>query len=295
MRKIFLFLILVIGISQPASASNIDGRVKTLIYDAGEVYKITTHFGYQSNIEFEKGEEIETISVGDGSSWQLVPARRYLFIRAMQDDAHTNMSVITNRRAYQFDLRAAPIDGKKASGLTYVVRFHYPENDVREASQAPESMPRIDAPIQPVTVGSLAAPLPAAPLPIAPLPVAPAAPVEYASAVPTAMLPPLQETQIAAAIPESNPAGMNYNYTLSGPEDVAPLKVFDDGIKTYIQFPQNVKAQIYKSGANGKSVLIAKTKVGEFFVINSVEPTMTVKSGKKTVKIYNESMISSSR
>jgi type IV secretory pathway VirB9-like protein len=36
------------------------------------------------NIEFAEREEIQTLSIGDQIGWQVVPAGRYLFIKAMQ-------------------------------------------------------------------------------------------------------------------------------------------------------------------------------------------------------------------
>lgn len=104
-----------------------DSRIKTLVYNANEVFTITTHYGYQSNIEFGAKEMIETVSVGDRVAWQIIPAGRRLFIRPMEENATTNMTVVTNQRAYQFDLRSSSADAVFGSEqLTYVVRFYYP-------------------------------------------------------------------------------------------------------------------------------------------------------------------------
>jgi type IV secretion system protein VirB9 len=105
-----------------------DSRIKTLVFNPNEVFAVTTHYGYQSNIEFGDKENIETISVGDRVAWQISPAGRRLFIRAMEENAHTNMTVVTNLRAYQFDLRSSSSDAVFGSAeLTYVVRFFYPD------------------------------------------------------------------------------------------------------------------------------------------------------------------------
>ncbi len=106
-----------------------DSRIKTLVYNANEVFNITTHYGYQSNIEFGPKETIDTISVGDRVAWQITPAGHRLFIRAQEENAHTNMTVVTNLHAYQFDLRSSSADAVFGSEeLTYVVRFFYPED-----------------------------------------------------------------------------------------------------------------------------------------------------------------------
>lgn len=122
-----------------------DSRIKTLVYNANEVFNITTHYGYQSNIEFGAKETIETISMGDRVAWQISPAGRRLFIRAQEENAHTNMTVVTNLRAYQFDLRSSSADAVFGSEeLTYVVRFYYPD-DVASGAPMPVMAPPVAA------------------------------------------------------------------------------------------------------------------------------------------------------
>ncbi len=105
-----------------------DSRIKTLVYNENEVYTITTHYGYQANVEFGRNESIEAVSVGDRVGWQIVPAGRRLFIRAMEENSHTNMTIVTNKRAYQFDLRSSSSNAVYGSEeLTYVLRFYYPD------------------------------------------------------------------------------------------------------------------------------------------------------------------------
>lgn len=116
-----------VAFAQPITT---DSRIKTLVYSPNEVFALTTHYGYQSNIEFGQKESIETISVGDRVGWQISPAGRRLFVRAQEENAHTNMTVVTNLRAYQFDLRSSSSEAVFGSEeLTYVVRFYYPEEN----------------------------------------------------------------------------------------------------------------------------------------------------------------------
>ncbi|MDJ1407606.1 MAG: hypothetical protein MRQ13_04430 [Candidatus Midichloria sp.] len=39
-----------------------DSRIRTFVYSQNEVFGIVVHYGYQTNIEFADGEEIQTIS-----------------------------------------------------------------------------------------------------------------------------------------------------------------------------------------------------------------------------------------
>lgn len=126
-------------ISQPVVS---DSRVKTFVYNENEVYTILTQFGYQTNIEFGRGEEIQTISVGDRVSWQIIPAGRRLFIQTLNDEAQTNMTVVTDRRSYQFDLQSTGHTKGNEDRLVYVARFYYPDEDWDQPApvQAPEAL-----------------------------------------------------------------------------------------------------------------------------------------------------------
>ncbi|TAE32154.1 MAG: hypothetical protein EAY65_07190 [Alphaproteobacteria bacterium] len=118
------------GIVHPVFAQPVltDSRIKTLVYNANDVYRLLTHHGYQAHIEFGEKEKIQTISVGDKIAWQVIPDGRRIFIRSLVSGAHTNLTVITNLHSYQFDIEATT-GGKLPvrEDLVYVVRFYYPD------------------------------------------------------------------------------------------------------------------------------------------------------------------------
>lgn len=124
-----------------------DSRIKTFVYSENDVFNIVTHYGYESNIEFGAEEEIQTISMGDRVPFQVTPSGRRLFIRAMTSNAHTNMTVVTNKHAYQFDVIAVPAPVMPNEELVYVVRFFYPSDKKNELSaQANMSQPMVSKP-----------------------------------------------------------------------------------------------------------------------------------------------------
>jgi type IV secretion system protein VirB9 len=102
-----------------------DERIRFLSYDEFQVYKVVANYGYAVTIEFGAEEVIETISAGDTISWQIVPAGRRLFIKPMEKDAHTNMTVVTTKNTYNFDLDA--IEPKTDVAQTYLIKFRYGE------------------------------------------------------------------------------------------------------------------------------------------------------------------------
>ena len=104
-----------------------DTRIKEYIYNPNDVYLLQLHYGYQSQIEFQKNEIIKTISVGDTYAWKVTPLGNILFINPMEKNMRTNMTIITNKRTYQFDLVSREFDQSSINELVYVIRFYYPK------------------------------------------------------------------------------------------------------------------------------------------------------------------------
>jgi type IV secretion system protein VirB9 len=102
-----------------------DNRIKTVQYSPNEIYKFIGHYGYQSSIEFGADEQIMTISVGDSVAWQLKPSGSRLFIKPVEQDALTNMTVVTNEHTYNFELHAEETDNIKDKDMMFVLRFQY--------------------------------------------------------------------------------------------------------------------------------------------------------------------------
>ncbi len=104
-----------------------DNRIKTYVYNENEVYPLVIFYGYQTSIEFAVGEELSTISIGDSYSWSINPIGNRIFIKPLEENMHTNMTILTNKRSYQFDLFSKKSDGDFDKELVYVMRFYYPE------------------------------------------------------------------------------------------------------------------------------------------------------------------------
>ncbi|APE27851.1 TrbG/VirB9 family P-type conjugative transfer protein [Aurantiacibacter gangjinensis] len=111
-----------ITLAGPAAAQ--DPRLVERLYDPGEVVRIEGRTNVQSTIRFGEGEAIENVAVGDSQSWQITPNRRanLLFVKPLAPRATTNMTVVTNRHTYLFDLVASPSHRTPL----YVLTFTYP-------------------------------------------------------------------------------------------------------------------------------------------------------------------------
>jgi type IV secretion system protein VirB9 len=114
---------------QSARAIATDSRIRTVRYSPNEVYQFIGHYSYQSAIEFEVGENILTVSVGDSTAWMVNPSGNRLFLKPIEQNALTNMTVITDKRSYLFELHAEETKDIRDKEMVFSYRFIYPQND----------------------------------------------------------------------------------------------------------------------------------------------------------------------
>lgn len=128
-RKVSFAAFAFLGCTSAVSAA--DNRIRTLSYDANQIVRILGKAGIQSTIEFGSDERIENVAVGDSSAWQITPNRRasLLFVKPLVARSRTNMTVVTDRRTYMFDLVA----GEKSAAPVYALKFSYPHEKMAEA------------------------------------------------------------------------------------------------------------------------------------------------------------------
>ena len=104
-----------------------DSRIRSVPYQRDNVVTIWGTRGISTVIVFDEGERIETVALGDSLAWQAVPdqSKRYLFIKPLDKDAATNMTVVTRKRIYSFVLRT----GGGMHRVVFKVRFTYPDEE----------------------------------------------------------------------------------------------------------------------------------------------------------------------
>jgi len=141
--KTILLSSLIIGvlISPPAMAERVpragkaDARVKTLTYHDNDVYRLRGSYGYTTTIEFSEKETIETISLGDSEAWQVIKPkqqRNILFVKPLEENADTNMTVLTSKHMYTFDMSAGRAASSQSPSLAFRIKFIYPEEQTLE-------------------------------------------------------------------------------------------------------------------------------------------------------------------
>lgn len=239
---IILFTLLVM--SQTALAIRearpmpIDSRMRVMIYNPDDVFKFTGYYGYQASIEFAPDEEIISVSMGDTTAWQIVPSGHRIFIKPIEHDATTNMTLITSKRTYFFELYAEETLDIRDPGMVFNVKFIYPdeedEDHIRVFAKGLNGTPDL-----------------------------------------------------------TQPENLNFLYSISGNEEIAPIKIFDDGEFTYLQFrdKNNEIPAIFAVDDDLRESMVnfrLDPKDNNLVVVEEVFKKLTLRVGKKIVCVYNE-------
>ncbi len=254
---VFLSLVTFTNLAYCSVPVTTDSRIKTFIYNENDVFHISVHYGYMTSIEFAKNEDIDTIAPGNGYSWKFIKDGRRLFIKSLEGAAKTNLTIITSKRTYQFELESKDASEEMDEDLVYVVRFFYPDELIGQAS------PKIASTMN----ANNFAPQP---------------------------MQDIQPTQASAAVPQLSPTlasrDYNFNYSLTGPDNIAPLKAFDDGTSTFFQFPNNnaLIPHIFIISETNKETRAAYSRKGEYIVVDGVYKEINLRLDNNLVKVFNE-------
>jgi type IV secretion system protein VirB9 len=216
----------------------IDQRIKLMVYNPHDVFKYTGYYGYQANIEFASDESIDSVSMGDSTAWQIVPSGNRMFIKPIEKDATTNMTVITNKRTYYFELYAENAIDIRDPEMAFSIKFLYPDH-----AEENDSIKQIGS---------------------------------------SATDPDLEHPEV-----------LNFNYTMSGSDEIAPMQVYDDGEFTYLLFrDKNAEMPAIFAVGDGLEESMVNYRMSQvtknLLIIEQVYPKLALRSGQKITCIFNE-------
>ncbi|ASI47392.1 MAG: P-type conjugative transfer protein VirB9 [Anaplasma ovis] len=239
------------GKQEPRSIAA-DDHIKVMNFNPQSIHRYTGFYGYQSSILFEAGEVIDTVSMGDSTGWQLVPKGNRLFIKPVGDNADTNVTIITNRRVYYFELHAEEASGLDDPRLAYEVRFVYPAASSVDAESSSDLGGGVSFPT-------------------------------YQNDVPDLSDPEVAKKGLNFDYSVSHAAGS---------ANIVPLRVFDDRRFTYMQFSNvnGDLPSIFNVDAEGYESLVNFRIVGDYVVVERVSPAFTLRYGSSTACVFNEKM-----
>lgn len=125
MKRLVVLAVLLaspVAAQAPPAAEVVDPRLRTIQYDAGQIFRLRVAAGYQSTIIFDPEERVENVGIGDSDGWQVTLNSRgdALFLKPVRPNGATNMTVITDARVYNFELSSAHAPG---ADTPFTVRF----------------------------------------------------------------------------------------------------------------------------------------------------------------------------
>jgi type IV secretion system protein VirB9 len=246
--------------AQPTDKS--DPRLREVVYDANAVVTVPVKRGMVTLVEFDKGEVITEVAVGQGgdcskpdAAWCVAaqPGGRHLYVKAKSAaDAPNNLAVITDRRSHTLRFVVLPDGDRQPPVYRLAIRSPKP-------AAAPPSLAEME-------LDALAS--------LPPIP------------------PPPTAQQIVAERLAAKPTVLNTQYALAegaGSVDIVPTLVYDDGRFTYLRFPGNreVPAVFHVLG-DGSETLVNARMEDDTLVVDRVSRRLMLRAGSAVVGIWNE-------
>lgn len=275
-----------------------DARIKTLIYSPTEIFRLKFHYNYQAYIEFPKNEKFELISVGDRHAWSIKQVGSRLFIKPKQAGVLTNMTIISDKRPYHFEIVSSNEDiDTTDEELIYVARFFYPETTYDFMQTVRVKKPLDQYNLKPINKESPSKEKKEeeekdkALQKIDPKNQKAKFPVPHQTQdIPE---PPLKRPDVIDNKSIVNaPQKLNFSYSLVGPEtSVTPTKVYDNGIYTFFEFSGNELPDIYYVNADGSEALASYTIENGLVKIKNTSWQFSLRKGNELICIFNENKI----
>jgi len=108
--------------------SPFDNRIVTFTYSPDVVFPLLTQAGVATHIRLETGEGVtEKPTLGDTIQWRISGGPTHLYVKPVRSGISTTLTLVTNKRTYEFFLVASQPGGK----FYQQASFMYPE-EVRE-------------------------------------------------------------------------------------------------------------------------------------------------------------------
>jgi len=233
--------------------SHIDDRTVSFGYSSNQVYKITVHVGYLTQIEFSKKENIVDIGAGfDGDQWQTAQSAPHIFSlkpkpiskHTFSVDTDTNLLFTTwdgkKHRTYMFHIKVKVYDPDDTSAepMIWKVKFWYPKAKARKRAAKPVPPTRPDI----------------------------------------------------LLTPEKD---RNYDYYYSGNKRLVPGVAFDNGTFTFFRFsPDHDWPLIYAVDMNtGGERLVNTRREGPDVIVEGVYDILVLRYGQKYACVFNAARV----
>jgi len=264
MKRELLSLALLMCISSGALAGQIpepggeDARMRTVIYDPGQVVRLSTAVGRAIVISFSSDEKITTVAVSNSRDLIANPRDSFLFMKPKTTLPPQPIIVLTSGprgvRRYVFEVEATPAVASPADTpeIFYSVEFVYPGD--REAARKAAERERRAREEQRAITRELA-----------------------------------RSNTHEKAVPQDPPKDFkNWRYVGRGNKALLPIEVYDDGYSTVFRFPGNTRIPaIFRLNPDGKEATVDYSIKGDSVIVGAVAPGWRLRDGNTVLCVWN--------
>jgi type IV secretory pathway VirB9-like protein len=260
-----------------ARPSPLDNRLVVFPYSASGLYTIHTHHNLHTHIELDVGERLVASYLNDETLYEqkaVEATLRDLFIRPLVKGAVGGLTIITDKRRYQvelYDVSSCPrltryqrVSWQLPNGLWSAPGLS--ASAVDAAGQAAAGQSQHD-------IGGLPAALPG----------------HGAQASASNSLA-ADHTDVRVAPSRVDVSRLNLEYEITGDAEIRPLRVFDDGTRTIIQFPDNMglRPAIFVVNSEGQGEPVEYVPRGNSFELaRTFDHGLLLKLGKLESRVRN--------
>lgn len=230
----FIALILVPAAARPdivPLAGDTDPRVRKVLYDPYQVYRLHGYVGWATHIAFALDETFVGLGGGDveGVTWDA--ESNHLFLKPRQPHVQTNLTLITSQRTYEIHYTASrPTSETPVRDFIYALHFEYPEQEAAE-DRARAALDRLH---------------------------------------------------------ENHASVRNEDFWYCGAESLKPVRVWDDGMRTWIRFaPTTDWPAVFALSEDGQESLVNYSVDGPDLVVHRVAARFVLRRGKLVGCVWN--------
>jgi type IV secretion system protein VirB9 len=243
-----------------------DSRLVQFNYDEDNTFLVLTKPKAVTHIQFAPDESVQSIAAGDTAQWELTPTknRKNIFVKPRYEGLETSMTIITDKRTYQFVMKSTG-DGKKwyqRVSWLYASSLVLEQDAVLDEAAAESAMPAMPGmPAMPVTrPGSNATPVFGA------------------------------VDQQAATGLGIRPESLRFGYEIKGNAAFRPTNVFDDGKFTYLKMPSSLQElpALFTVIEGQDYSLVNYTVNGDYLVVQRLVTEAVLKLGKSEVRVLKK-------
>lgn len=262
MKKLLLAMLL--ALSAQAFAEQVpqgaagDGRIKSVVYDENNVVAIYSYPGIATHIEFAPGESILDIASGFSDGWEFKDARNNLYLKPR--------TLPPNKTGGVEPIAPTPGAWDTNVIVTTNVRVYSFELHLIGKRDSGARLARDDR--MAFRVKFLY-------------------PADEAARAQAAA-----DAELARQRMEHRAAVRNTNYTMQigkRSESIAPTQAYDDGLFTYLKFPNNREIPaVFVVDESGNESLVNVHVRDDVVVIQRVAKRLSLRLGKQVVAVFNE-------